>query len=163
MKSPVLVLLSSQSKRRLRTQRKTHKPPEARALSLSASQTWLITFQDWLGYTFGPIRAWHTYRNKPCLVSSPSSWLSLKEVLNVRAGAPSSLDTRACRVTQHGQPFLAADCQLGTPLLLRLLLQPCEPLTWQICAANRSVCAPFSCFLSAIMHFSKTIPFFYHT
>ena len=77
------------------TQRQTHTSPEnlplprccslslPLSLRLSAPPGCQITFQDRLGYTFGPpVRGWHTYR-KAGPVSSPSPWLTLKEVLNI--------------------------------------------------------------------------------
>lgn len=101
-------------------------PPRILSPSLSASPNWQITFQDWLGHTFGPIRAWHTHRKKirsgfitvhlaysqwgfKCLYS-----LSLHSGHTGPQGHPASGDLFSCRLPS---------CQLW------LLLEPCEPLT----------------------------------
>lgn len=91
------------------TEKQTHTSPEYPALSpsLSARPGRQITFQDGLGYTSGPVRAWHTYRKEPAPVSSLSLWLILKEVLNISSTLPSVLlDTQALRVTQQQATFL---------------------------------------------------------
>lgn len=64
-----------------------------RGPAFAAPPCWRITFQDWLGYTFGPVRSWHTYRKKACPVSSLSPWLILMEVLNIATPFPS---TQSC-------------------------------------------------------------------
>lgn len=114
----------------------THRSPEEPALSrpLSPNPGRRITFQDWLGYTFGLIRAWHTYRKYPGPVSSLYPWLILKEVLNISAPPPFTvlLDTQSLRVTQQQATFFNSrlpGCQHCLLLPLRLLRLPCEPLT----------------------------------
>lgn len=127
----------------------TQKQKQVPRVALCPSRPGQITFQDWVWFTFGPIRGWHTYRKKPGPVSSLSPWLILKEVLNISAPLslhPGLLDTQALRVTQQQATIFSCrllGCQL--PLLQLLCWLPCEPLTppgldqshWCLCPCFR--------------------------